>query len=471
MSRSMSNFLWIFANLLFAIIGMAFMEYDKFYYLLALLGGLQLLLAIYIDVKSEKSLFNALVLYEVVMYLFLYGQCLMWIITEDYSGRNIIDRYNIDLIEKAQIFTLVSLFFFHLGLFAARPRNSKSLSEDRIAQLKSTMYFCGKVLFCITVIPEIVYNVRIFIIAQTFGYAGIYDVQTSTIMRVFLNLREFFFPAIVMLLCGDTKKNKLLRNIIVCIILSDALVSLYVGSRSDAMMQILSLVFILQTVNGNGEKTKKQVWLKYIILLVVLVITANVVRVIRIMPNRSISTFFEYLFVNKSEAGSDNMIVGLFGELGGTMATLLETMILVPASYNHLYGSSYLYALTWLLPGFITNNVWEKASMNNWIDTVRYTGSGWGFSTTAEAYFNFGYLGVLVFLLIGYVIGKLFKRLDRSYLERNPVEFALSFVLFNRLLIFSRIDFLSTLPSIVYFYFCLKIFIYLVDYVNRVKGG
>ena len=196
---------------------------------------------------------------------------------------------------------------------------------------------------------------------------------------------------------------------------------------------------------------------------------ANVVRVIRIMPDRDIATFFEYMFSNKDS--SDNMIVGIMGELGGSMATLLETMILVPSNYGHLYGSSYLYALTWLIPGFLTNNVWQKASMNNWIDTVRYTGSGWGFSTTAEAYFNFGFAGVLVFIIVGLAVGKLFKGLDRSFFEKNPVEFALSFILFNRLLIFSRIDFLSAIPTIVYFYFCIKIFIYIIDYANRAKGG
>ena len=113
------------------------------------------------------------------------------------------------------------------------------------------------------------------------------------------------------------------------------------------------------------------------------------------------------------------MIVGIMGELGGSMATLLETMILVPSNYGHLYGSSYLYALTWLIPGFLTNNVWQKASMNNWIDTVRYTGSGWGFSTTAEAYFNFGFAGVLVFIIVGLAVGKLFKGLDRSFFEKK----------------------------------------------------
>lgn len=460
MSRSMSNFLWIFANLLFAIIGMAFMEYDKFYYVLALLGGLQLLLAIYIDVKSETSLFNALVLYEVIMYLFLFGQCLMWIITEEYSGRNIIEIYSKSDIQKAEIFTLFSMFFFHLALFNTRGRKERVLSESRMGGISSSMYFCGKILLCVSLIPEIVYNIRIFIIAQTLGYIGIYTTATSALLQVFLNIREFFFPAVVLIFCSGRLNSNLLKRFLIGIIIIDASVSLYVGSRSDAIMQILSLVLMYSIL--NGKKAERKSILKYVALFVALIVVADVVRVIRIIPDRNMSTFFEYLF-NPGSGSSDNMIISLMGELGNTMSTLIETMKLVPSQYAHLHGSSYLYALTWILPGFLTGDIWMKASMNNWIDTVRYTGSGWGFSTTAEAYFNFGYMGVLVFLVVGFVVAKLFKKLDRNFYQRNPVEFALSFILFNRLLIFSRIDFLSTLPTIVYFYFGIKFFIYIVE--------
>lgn len=469
MSRSMSNFLWIFGNIALLTVGLALSGIEKFYYVLAVIGAVQLLIAIYIDVKNEKSLFNPLVIYEVVMYLFLFGQCLMWVFTEDYSGRNIIDIYNKDLIVKGEIFTLISMFFFHIALFSTRNRTIKTVNNERILRLRAAMYLVGKLLLCVTIIPEIVYNVRIFTIAQSMGYGGIYTNQASGLLLIFLNLREFFFPAVILTLCGDNKNNKILRRILIAVIVLDVFVSLYVGSRSDAMMQILSLALILQVIKTDNIKPKKGTLFKFVILIFGLIMIANVVRVIRIMPNRSISVFFEYMFSNKNN--TDNMLVGIMGELGGSMATLLETMILVPSNYRHLYGSSYFYAITWILPGFLTNNVWEKASMNNWIDTVRYTGSGWGFSTTAEAYFNFGFAGVLVFIVIGFAVGKLFKGLNCDLFEKNPVEFALSFILFNRLLIFSRIDFLSTIPTIVYFYFCIKIVIYFIDYANRVKEG
>lgn len=468
MNKSMSNLIWILGNIIFLIIGIFFNDIDKFYFILAIIGCFQLMLALYIDIRSEKSIFNPLVVYEVVMYLFLFGQCLMWILTEDYSGRNIIDIYNKDLIEKAEIFTLISMFFFHIALFSTNSRRVKHITNNRSSQLRAAMFLCGKILLCITIIPEIIYNVRIFTIARNMGYMGIYTTQTNYFMQLILTIREFFFPAVILTLCGDRKNNRLLRNALVTVIILDAFISLYVGSRADAIMQIISLTLILQVIKKEKSKIEKSTIIKFFVLFFVLIIASNVVRIIRIMPNRDISTFFKYMFLELNV--SDNMIVGIMGELGGTMATLLETMILVPSNYKYLFGSSYFYALTWLIPGFLTNNVWTKASMNNWIDTVRYTGSGWGFSTTAEAYFNFGFYGTLVFIIIGFAAGKLFKKLDYEFYCKNPVEFALSFIMFNRLLIFSRIDFLSTIPTIIYFYFFIKMFIYFIDYINRKKG-
>lgn len=470
LGRNATTLLWIFGNVFLLLAGIALQDSQRFYWVMSVLGALQLLLALTTSVMCEGGLFTPLIIYQVVMYLFLFGQCLIWLFTEETTARNLIELYDNRLIVKAQIFTLGSMFFFHLGLFAQKRRTLKVAAPNKSAQLRASMFFIGILMLCVTIIPEIVFNVRLFALVQAHGYTGIYETTTGALMNAFLTLREFFFPAVVLVLCGDPKRRKWLRNALTGAILLDVIVGLYAGSRSDAMMQIISLVLILQILKTDGRKSGSGSVIKYALLFATLIIVANIVRVIRVMPNRDLFTFFEYLF-NPDTNDSGNMVLDIMGEMGATMGTLLETMTLVPTSYGFLHGKSYLLALTWLLPGFLSNNAWQAASMNNWIDTVRYTGNGWGFSTTAEAYYNFGDYGILFFLLIGWVAGKLFRNLNRDYFVKNPVEFALSFILFNRLLIFSRIDFLSALPSIVYFYLCIKLAIYFVAYLIRTKGG
>ena len=94
MSKTKSNLLWIFSNLCFLIIGLIFFDSSKFYYCLSILGAAQMVLSIYIYNKQGERLFSPMIVYVIVMYLFLYGQCLMWLITENYDGRNIISIYN-----------------------------------------------------------------------------------------------------------------------------------------------------------------------------------------------------------------------------------------------------------------------------------------------------------------------------------------------------------------------------------------
>ena len=465
MDRSKLNLLWILTNICFFIVGIIFIDSSNLYLVLSIIGAIQLIISVVIYIKQGEKLFSPMIVYVIVMYLFLFGQCLMWLITENYDGRNIIDIYSKSDIVKTQIFTLSSFFFFHLACINVKRKENKNNS---LSNKKDIMYsairIAGIVLLCISIIPEIVYSIRVFMIGYTQGYIGIYENQAVGLFLKFLNLREFFFPAVVLIFVGDfnQSKFKILKKALIIILILDILIGFYVGSRSDALMQCLGLLLLITTLT-NKVITKKT-YFKYAIILLVLLSITNVVRNIRTESNKDISSFINAF----SEKSGNGLIVETMGEMGGSMATCIETMNLVPEYFNYKYGTSYLYSFTWFLPNSLTNNLSAKASMNNWIDTVRYTGSGWGFSTTGEAYFNFGYYGVIIFLIFGIFAGKYFKGLNNDLLKNNPLELALSLILFSRLLIFSRIDFLSTLPSIIYFYVFVKLFVIIIYYfLNR----
>lgn len=463
MSKTKSNLLWIFSNLCFLIIGLIFFDSSKFYYCLSILGAAQMVLSIYIYNKQGERLFSPMIVYVIVMYLFLYGQCLMWLITENYDGRNIISIYSKTDIVKTQMFTLISLFFFHIACINV---NRKKINNDKLVNKKEILLKSikevGLFLIIASIIPEIVFNIRLFIIGYTHGYMGIYENQATGLFLKFLNLREFFFPGLVLLFVGDSKQNnnKLLKKVIIVILMIDILIGFYVGSRADALMQCLGLMLLLTTL--TSKKFTKSTYIKYGLVFLVLLSITNVVRNIRTESNKTFSSFINAF----SEKSGNGIFVETMGEMGGSMATCIETMNLVPKYFEYKYGTSYLYSFTWFLPESL--NLSDRASMNKWIDSVRYTGSGWGFSTTGEAYFNFGLFGPIIFIVFGLFAGKYFRNLNNNLLKENPLELALSFILFSRLLVFSRIDFLSTLPSIIYFYLLIKIFVLIIyNYNNR----
>ena len=465
MKKNSINIIWIYVNLLFFIIGFIFYDNNNFYIILSLIGAIQLISSIIIYKKSGENLLSPLIIYVIVMYLFLFGQCLMWLITKNFDGRSIIQIYSKNEIIKAQIFTLFCFFFFHLACFNVN--NSYVVDNSSLNnKIYNAISMTGLFLLFFSFIPEIIYNVRLFIIAYTQGYMGIYSNQASGLFLKFLTLREFFFPSLVLIYVGDYKNNKLIfiKKLLTFIIIIDVLIGFYVGSRADAIMQLLVLLLLKNTLSNNN--ISRISYVKYAIVLFALLSIINVVRVVRIESNKTISSYINAIASNTH----NGLITSTMGEMGGSMSTCIETMNLVPNYFPYKYGTSYLYSFTWLLPASISGDLIEKASMNNWIDSVRYTGSGWGFSTTGEAFYNFGYYGVFVFLIFGFFVGKFFKGLNHSLILKKPLELALSFILFSRLLIFSRIDFLSTLPSIFYFYICIKIIVILFYlYLNRWK--
>lgn len=464
-SKDIIIFSFIKIELLLAIAGLIFYKSDSLYLVLSYIGVFQLICSVLTWKKlSNQSIFSVYIIFLIMMYSFLYGQCLMWIFTEGYSGRSIIEIYLKDQIVKAQVFTLASLALFHLSaLLSFEKECKKSKQNIQDMSLLSSQKTLGYLLLAISTPSLIVYNLVRGSLAYSYGYIAIYEYQFGTLFNKFLTLREFFLPAVILIIVACPKKKRT-KNILIIMVLADALVGLYVGLRADALMQVVALVLLIYTISENFNMRK----LLYIGLIGYLMLyIANIVGEIRIIPNKS----FEMIWNALTNSDNTGVITNILGELGGSMSTLLETMILVPSQYGFRYGATYLFAFTWLIPPIITNGVdlsRKYASMNTWIDNVRYTGSGWGFSTTGEAYINFGYWGVLIFIILGIIIYKLIGKTGYNDYKLNPVDFSLSYILFSRIMVFGRIDFLSTLPSILYFYILLRVAIYTINnFKNR----
>ena len=456
------NAVWVFLNTFMLVVGLLLSNSEELYLILSLFGLIQLLTVLILYRIMGEKLFGAITVYTVVMFLFLYGQCLMWLFSSNYSGRNIIDHYTKSQIVETQAFTLFSIFFFHLAcLNTAR----KNIREKCNRNIYKALIVTGCILLVISIIPEIIFNIRLFTISYNSGYMGVYDNKATGLLLKFLNLREFFFPAVVLIVVGDSqeKKRRKLIWILIAILIFDMLTGLYVGSRGDALMQFLSLMLLKTSLSETKTNIKNIIILAIIVSIVIVAI--NVVRVVRSQSNKSMDTYISAIQASSKE----NIIIDTMGEMGGSMSTCIETMNLVPEKYPFKYGLSYILSFTWFLPEPL--NGINEASMNKWIDSVRYTGSGWGFSTTAEAYFNFGKMGVLLFLLFGAFAGRHFRGIDNQLLSENPLEFSLCFILLARLLVFSRIDFLSTLPTIIYFYVLLKLFIIYIQKKITTKGN
>lgn len=97
-----------------------------------------------------------------------------------------------------------------------------------------------------------------------------------------------------------------------------------------------------------------------------------------------------------------------FGEMGGTLDTLVRARVLVPERRDYFFGKTYLWAAARTLP-----NVRFKAREWGFVSSVWVTKEtapevyrrhgGLGFTIVAEAYINFGYFAPLFFAFLGFI--------------------------------------------------------------------
>ena len=116
-------------------------------------------------------------------------------------------------------------------------------------------------------------------------------------------------------------------------------------------------------------------------------------------------------FLRQAYLSIDNPIVTQVSEMGGSIITLAYTLELVPSTRPFDYGMGYLYALSSIFPSLF----WDVHPMvarelpSDWLiwavdPIMARMGGGLGFSFIAEAYLNFGPLGVpVVMAAMGYL--------------------------------------------------------------------
>ena len=89
-------------------------------------------------------------------------------------------------------------------------------------------------------------------------------------------------------------------------------------------------------------------------------------------------------------------------------------MELIPESFGFHYGESYFFALLALIPNLLggTHISVKYAGLPQWLKTTLEMSYGPGYSMPAEAYYNFGWVGIFVMIFFGRFVYKLINEDD-----------------------------------------------------------
>lgn len=402
--------------------------------------------------KCSGNHFGAYPIFMVAFYLFNLGQTVLDYFGAEYNAHLLLNGYlNQYQYFAASYYSLASLLFFHFGAILSIKEEShlSVLDKQEMDCMFSSIFNIAR-FFAIIATPFYFYNLIIkFSVVSLYGYDALYDSRNTSSYLVSL-FADFYTPALIcMFFASEYLKNS--RALIVEIILVTVfLPPIFLGGRSNAGI-IAAILLIVYALFHNIKKRQAVVILfSALVIMIVFNVIANVRNDTDVSTNDVKNVIKE----------DNNPLVSFLAETGFSMYPLGATMTLVPLSKSHEYGATYLWELTTIIPnvGLWDLHPAQKHDPGAWIQEQQGHSFGIGYSLIAEAYYNFGYWGLLFMVLNGYVYTLLLSKISRKYMLHNPLIVALSIMFFWASIKGVRNSFQGVVRGFVYYSYIIYLF-------------
>ncbi len=434
--------------------------------IMGVIGFFQLTYSILSWSKLTSIVYTPYVVFLVAAYVFTFGQSFLYVFDLVTPKRDLTLTYTFCQVYDAQVLTLIFLNFFHIGALLSLKKRFTSRLQHSIPDIFQNKYvnnqvvgirLVGTIFIAISIIPYIIDCFTSIMIVQAFGYGGIYE-QTAKIgvTNIISILSDYFIPGVLCLLIIEQRTKY--RLLYIGALLFDIIFCMYIGGRSNGV--ILATILLLYYHNCVKPIKFKQ-------FATFAVIGYLFISFLSAVGETRADTASSAVEVFVDNFGKNDAFFEAISEMGGSMMPMITSLEIVPEIEDYKYGSSYLYSLTSVIPnmGFWDlHPAMKYGNLNQWLQDRLDLSYGPGFSIVAEAYVNFGNLGFLFMLVLGYLFGMIFKIDIKSV--KNPVLIVLSIVLCYLIIKTVRNSFLATVRSL--FYYILPIY-YIVIVVKKGK--
>lgn len=381
--------------------------------------------------RETGSLFNPYILFLTSLMLFNAGQSFLELFHLNKYGY-LDGAFDYTTLTKTLLLVALSIYTLHFGALLAlkkitvtQPRNDKSSEAKALRAV-------GWILFAFSVVSSVIIMKQAIGIVLANGYFGLYSHRT--IVTGFSNIHQvlaaFLIPSAMFLLVGSKEKRSTLY-FSWGIILGNTLIQFFLGSRTYAAMPLIAYIWLYDCSIKRIPRSLLVACGTFLMSVVFPLI--HVVRDQTGSDKYSIGTLVQNYF------SIENPLVTIIREMGGSMNTVAETILVVPFHRAFDLGVGYYYALLTAMPNLFwdvhpsiahgTYAVWVTWEIDPASAAVGY---GAGFSAIAETYVNFGWFGIIVMGLFGYWLTKFFHGpLHRQDLAKLAmVAIFLSYILF-----------------------------------------
>lgn len=422
-----------------------------------------------------KNKLNFYTIFLAFTYAFYFGQFLLLLLGIPFkTDRNIVSGLlPYDGILKTAILILIFMIILHLTVLLSTSNiNKYSCTELKENNGNSKVIYknyefkkIALFMFYISIIPSFIDLIDNIKITFSSGYGAIFSSERYT-LGGFDNILKFIslftIPSFLMLfiLYKNTKKLKIINLIFMVYII----MYFMSGSRLSGVL-ILTIILLIRHY-WYKEFTNRE-FIKISIIAFVLIAIMSLISEIRnsIYISNDIGELIENSFKNIMY---DNPIFIALEETGYTFLATATVITYCPIVVPFNKGASYLNSLLMLFPNLFWD-VHPAAASNTDIVFRRFLTQygGIGSSFIAEAYYNFGFLCILLAPLFGILIGILTKNIIKYSRQNNYSKFYLYIYVAQFTLFYVRSDTVSFWRNFVYYGVIPLCFLKLISLKNK----
>ncbi|WP_296880385.1 O-antigen polymerase [Thomasclavelia sp.] len=239
-----------------------------------------------------------------------------------------------------------------------------------------------------------------FQLSSNYGYTAVatnYGVGLNSIGE---KIAPYFNVAMLMLMISY-KQNLKKAKIIAIVFASYNLISILFGSRGLPLLNILFLIIIW---NNLIKPLKKRQLINFLLLSIPLTIMIAFMRIAR---DYSINEWISHIDIIMLEILKNNPIFLVLNEMGIAIFPTSASLCIYPTASNYKFGTTYLYGLLSIIPNFGSSLSIAKLNGDIQLEISKFYGLAFGGSIVGDLYANFGYLTIIIFLVIGFYLYKL----------------------------------------------------------------
>ncbi|MEH7419510.1 O-antigen polysaccharide polymerase Wzy, partial [Neobacillus drentensis] len=339
---------------------------------------------------------------------------------------NVIEIMPERIVLKSILYCTISIFLFHSGalLYALKQKRypiKEIAGAEKIGESKQFLLTrgIGILMLIVSIYPMIKFDSGYIRAALNGGYTAVYQLDINT--GLWDDLSRMYKPSILFLLVSFKKKPTLARIMVVINILYSLVKLSIIGQRGYEMIFIVVLVWLYIKIFSKLD-FKRFLTLSVFSMVVTSILSLAVAN--RDSTSRfDLSDVLNYLL-------TQNPILQSISEFGGTLYTVELYIDLIPRTLNFGFGSSYLASLLTLLPnvnGILGDSV--KLASPNYLLSLEVTGIGGSY--IGEFYYNFGWYGVVLGLIFGYLFASFSNSTQRAFNQNKFFVIAASATFLN----------------------------------------